>query len=457
MGRSWLLYLTNRPLWSKRAVAQAKAIAMDKLYENLETAEGQKSIHKIAKSRDKSSKDLTHIRQIKDKNGRVLSKEESIIARWKEYFEKLLNEENPRRIIGDGNPNERIVRDISREEVKKALDKMKKGKAVGPDGIPAEVWKCLGGEGIDILWDLMSKIYRQERMPDMWRNSLMVPIYKGKGDVQDCGNYRGIKLISHTMKIYERIIEGRLRMESTICEEQFGFMPGKSTVDAIFALRQTVEKYREKQKGLHLVFIDLEKAYDRVPRQEVWRCLREKGVSEKYVRIMKDMYTEATTEVRSTVGTTKKFKVRVGLHQGSALSPYVFDIVMDVITSEVREEVPWCAMFADDIVLVDLTREGVQRKLERWREKLEDRGLKISRTKTEYMWTGGEEWQGTVRLGQEDIKRTSTFKYLGSVVSENGNLDAEVSHRIQCARMNWRKSSGVLCDRRIKCKSKRKV
>ena len=114
-----------------------------------------------------------------------------------------------------------------------------------------------------------------------------------------------------------------------------------------------------------MVFIDLEKAHGRVPRQEVWRCSRVKGVSEKYVRIMKDMYAEATTQVRSTVGTTEKFKVKVGLHQGSALSPYVFDIVMDVITSEVREEVPWCAMFADDIVLVDLTREGVQRKLER--------------------------------------------------------------------------------------------
>ncbi|XP_064101748.1 uncharacterized protein LOC135212235 [Macrobrachium nipponense] len=238
----------NRIAWKtankevKRAVAQAKEIATDKLYENLETAEGQKRIHKIAKIREKSSKDLTHIIQIKDKNGRVLSKEESIIARWKEYSEELLNEENPRTIIRDGNPHERIVQVISSEEVKKALAKMKKGKAVGPDGIPAEEWKCLGEEGIDILWDLMTKIYCQERMPDMWRNSLMVPIYKGKGDVQDCGNYRGITLISHTMKIYERIMEGRLRIENTICEEQFGFMPGKSTVDAIFALRQAVEE-----------------------------------------------------------------------------------------------------------------------------------------------------------------------------------------------------------------------
>ena len=167
---------------------------MDKLYEKLET-EGQKSIYKIAKSRYKTSKDLTYIRQIKDKNGRILSKEESIRATWKEFFEKLLNEENPRIIIGDGNPHERIVQDISREDVKRALDKMKKGKAVGPDGTPVEVWKCLGLEGIDILWDLMCKMHRQERMPDMWRNSLVVPIYKGKGDVQECGKCRGIKLL----------------------------------------------------------------------------------------------------------------------------------------------------------------------------------------------------------------------------------------------------------------------
>ena len=165
---------------AKKAVAKTKAIAMDELYEKLETSEGQKSIYKIVKSRDKASKDMTHIRQIKDKNGRILSKEESIRARWKEYFEKLLNEENPRIIIGDGNPHQRIVQDINREEVKRALDKMKKGKAVGPDGIPAEVWKCLGREGIHILCDLMCKMYHQERMPNMWRNSLMIPIYKGK-------------------------------------------------------------------------------------------------------------------------------------------------------------------------------------------------------------------------------------------------------------------------------------
>ena len=105
------------------------------------------------------------------------------------------------------------------------------------------------------------------RMPDEWRKSTLVPIFKGKGDVQECGNYRGIKLISHSMKIWERTIERRLRQEVTICEQQYGFMPGESTTDPMFALRLLMEKYRKGQKELCCVLMDLEKAYNRVPRE----------------------------------------------------------------------------------------------------------------------------------------------------------------------------------------------
>ena len=99
---------------------------------------------------------------------------------------------------------------------------------------------------------------------------MLIPIFKNKGDVQRCSNYRGIKLISHTMKLWERIVEKRLRSDLKFSNQQYGFMPGKSTTDALFALRVLMEKYREGQKELHCVFVDLEKAYDKVPREEVW-------------------------------------------------------------------------------------------------------------------------------------------------------------------------------------------
>ena len=91
--------------------------------------------------------------------------------------------------------------------------------------------------------------------------------------MQSCSYYRGIKLISHTMKLWERVVEARLRREVTISEQQYGFMPRKSTTDAMFALKVLLEKYRG-QKGLHCVFVDLEKAYDKVPREELWYCMR---------------------------------------------------------------------------------------------------------------------------------------------------------------------------------------
>ena len=149
-------------------------------------------------------------------------------------------------------------------------------------------------------------------------------------------------------------------------------MPGELTTDAIFALRILAEKYREKQRELHCIFIDLEKVYDWVPREEVWLCLREKGVSETLVRVVQDMYRGSMTAVRSAVGVSEKFEVKVGLHRGSGLSLFLFAIVMDNITAGVRKGVvPRSMLFADDIVLVNEDRGELERELEDWRQVME--------------------------------------------------------------------------------------
>ncbi|KAK3506807.1 hypothetical protein QTP70_028370 [Hemibagrus guttatus] len=215
----------------KREVSKAKQKAYDELYTRLDTREGEKDLYRLARQRDRDGKDVQQVRVIKDRDGRVLTSEESVQRRWKEYFEELMNEENERG---------------------------KKGR---------------------------------------------------RGEL--CGTE------------------------------------------------------------------NLEKAYDRVPREELWYCMRKSGVAEKYVRVVQDMYERSRTVVRCAVGQTEEFNVEVGLHQGSALSPFLFAIVMDQLSEEVRQESPWTMMFADDIVICSESREQVEENLERWRFALERRGMKV--------------------------------------------------------------------------------
>ncbi|GJZ43869.1 retrovirus-related pol polyprotein LINE-1 [Tanacetum coccineum] len=102
------------------------------------------------------------------------------------------------------------------------------------------------------------------KMPEDWRLSGIIPIFQNTGDAQVCNNYRGIKLLSHTMKLWERVIERRMQRETMVSENQFGFMPGRSLIKAIHLIRSLIEKYTENQRDRHLAFIDLEKAYDSV-------------------------------------------------------------------------------------------------------------------------------------------------------------------------------------------------
>ena len=124
------------------------------------------------------------------------------------------------------------------------------------------------------------------------------------------------------MKLWERVIERRLREEVKISENQFGFMPGRATIEAIGLLRGLMGLFRDRKVDLHMVFIDLEKVYDRVPREVLWKCLEEKRVSPAYIRVIKDMYEGGRTRVRTPGGVSDDFAVSLGLHQGSALGPF---------------------------------------------------------------------------------------------------------------------------------------
>ncbi|KAK3506129.1 hypothetical protein QTP70_002328 [Hemibagrus guttatus] len=209
-------------------------------------------------------------------------------------------------------------------------------------------------------------------------------------------------------------------------------LEGQMVVD--FAKRMdmgVVNTYFQKREEHRVTYKsrDLEKAYDRVPREELWYCMRKSGVAEKYVRVVQDMYERSRTVVRCAVGQTEEFKVEVGLHQRSALSPFLFAIVMDQLSEEVRQESPWTMMFADDIVICSESREQVEESL--WRFALERRGMKVNRSKTEYMCVNEREGSGTVRLQGEEVKKVQEFQHLRSTIQSNGECGKEVKKRVQ--------------------------
>jgi Reverse transcriptase (RNA-dependent DNA polymerase) len=181
-----------------------------------------------------------------------LVKNEEIKNRLRAYFDKLFNDESEKTAIeldDSINTNKRFVRRIQESEVKEALKKIKIGKALGPDDISIEVWRYLGDIAIVWLTKLFNIIFRSNKMPDKWRRSILVPIFKNKGAIQSCTNYRGIKLMSNTMKLWERVIEHRLRKLTIVSKNQFGFILGRSTMEAIFLITQLMERHREQKKG----------------------------------------------------------------------------------------------------------------------------------------------------------------------------------------------------------------
>jgi len=121
--------------------------------------------------------------------------------------------------------------------------------------------QATGGIGTQWISDLRNGIMKEGRIPENWKSSVVLPIYKGKGDPVECGSYRGIKLLEHAMKVVERIFEYRIRQQIEVDDMQFGFMKGKGTTDAIFIVRQMQENFRVKGKKLYFGFVDLEKSF----------------------------------------------------------------------------------------------------------------------------------------------------------------------------------------------------
>jgi hypothetical protein len=180
-----------------------------------------------------------------------------------QYYEKLLNED--REEFKDDNEfnHGNLEFEISEEEVKRELAAGKNGKAAGPGSVHLEMLKYGGNKIVILLTKLYRKIIQGGKIPEEMKLGYISSVHK-KGDRRSCSNYRGI------MKTFGRLIKHRLEEDYVSLEEQCGFTTGRSCIDHIFTLRQILEKCQEKTKQIGIVFMDIEKAYDSVPRKLLW-------------------------------------------------------------------------------------------------------------------------------------------------------------------------------------------
>ena len=274
---------------------------------------------------EKEANDLAGNNCIKDENGNIVFAADGRKRVWKEYMEAIMNEENP----WDGMVNVEVVEGsmepFAMNEVERALGIMKNGKANGPTGIKEHPAASPHGKQVIL------QIANGMDMPHEWRMSTVVFIHKKKGSVMDCASYQGVKLLEHGIKVVERLLEKRLKRLVKVDQMQFGFMPRRSTVDAIFILSRMQENYLEKNRKLFICFVDLEKAFGRVLRKVIEWVLRKKLVPEKLVQAVMSRYKGAKTRAKVGGGHSEEFYVGVGVHQGSVLLPFVFNSARRIV------------------------------------------------------------------------------------------------------------------------------
>jgi len=352
-------------------------------------------------------------------------------------------------------------------EVIDAIGDIREGKAPGNCGISSKIWKHGGAEILFKLHQLILSVWKEERVPQDWKDASIILIFK-KGNRKDCGNYRGISLLSIAGKILSRILLNRINMHVApvvLPESHCGFRGDRGTMDMIFCLRQTQEKCIEQNMPLYAVFIDFTKAFDTVSRDGLWQVLTKFGCPAKFVNIVKSLHSGMQASVAYGNNHSKEFAVTNGVKQGCVLAPTLFSLYLlamlevafkdssDGVFIQTRQiadlfniahlkaktktsqKIVREMLFADDSALVAHDAQGIQRLVDRFSLASKQFSLKINIKKTECLYQPVKNQHvvqpsGDIIVYNEALVQTKNFIYLGSTISHDARLDGELILRM---------------------------
>ena len=408
---------------------------------------------------------------IHDEDNNPCNSPEAQKQRWRQHFSSLLNRQSnfdstELEIVIQRPEKHELAHPPTVDELCAALKSLKCGKAAGASNIHPEMLKaaCRNPEFRELVLNLLHEVWKEQQVPKEWADATLVPNPK-KGNLTSCDNWRGIALLDVVGKVAARIIQLRLQevAEKELPESQCGFRKGRGCSDMIFVVRQLVEKASEHRSKLFLLFVDLRKAYDSVPRAAMWRALEKLGIPKYIINIIRSFHDGMTARMRVNGELTEEFPVENGLRQGCTLAPTLFNLYACLLVERWSKRVEGedgvgtylryqmdkklfrrstrsygeCRLnecqFADDGVLLATTRHGAEKAAQSYIETASAFGLTVSISETKLLATGhniNNNDKSTIDLPQGSIDSVDEFTYLGSVVASDSRIDAELTTRL---------------------------
>ena len=331
-----------------------------------------------------------------------------------------------------------LDRDFSLSEVVEGFKRLKKGKSSALDAISNDILKVSSNIIAPVVTAIFNRLLMLKHFPIQWATGLIVAIHKS-GELDDPNNFRGITLNSCVSKLFTLLLNDRL---TDFCENkgiinynQVGFRKGFRTMDHAFTLRTLVDQAFYRKEKLYVCFVDFKKAYDSVWRNGLFLKLLKYGISNKFVELIQDMYARLQACVYLPNGLSLPFQSKVGLKQGCNLSPLLFNLFVNELPVMIEQNqchAPQlnkidvgCLLYADDLVLISESKEGLQKSLNVLNEFTNQWHLEINMSKTKCLtFSRGRKSKENIEymLGGIPVVHCDSYCYLGVVFTRSGSF-----------------------------------
>ena len=363
---------------------------------------------------------------------------------WVDHFRKIRTTDINPTYPPDDTSEGPLDFEISEEELDDSSYVLKNGKKCGIDLISYEILKCIREYNPQLLLKVLNFVLQKNATAYEWFVSIIAPIHK-KGPKMDPDNYRGISLISCLYKLLTAILNKRIAaycLENEILSKaQLGFVMGNRCSDGHFILHNLVKDYcHANGRWLYSCFVDFSKAFDCIPRDILFERLKSKGITGKVFNLIKKIYVNEKCRIKMGNKLSDTFDANQGVRQGCILSPLLFNIFISDLPEILDNpknnpskigpnESLSCILWADDLVTISESKEGLTEMLHDLSDFSNKNGLKINVEKTKCMVFNktGRHIRCNIKINNMIITSVREYKYLGFLVTPSGEVSTGIS------------------------------